>query len=168
MEVTYELTQRDVFDSLIAHRSGSAFRKWTFRLSLSLALIVGGTSLLELAVRPHGANLANFALTLALAAIWAVFLWAGPWWRARNLYLKQPSAQGPITVLADAGGLHWRWNGGSSDLEWKHYIRHLESKRQFLLYSSPVLFIIVPKRALTPEQVSEFRTLLAQNLSRSR
>jgi len=67
----------------------------------------------------------------------------------------------------DATGVHWRWNGGASDVEWKNYIRYVESKRQFLLYLSPAAFNMVPKRALTSEQVSEFRTLLAQNISRS-
>ena len=70
-------------------------------------------------------------------------------------------------MFVDAVGVHLRWNGGSTDIQWKNFIRHLECENQFLLYSSPVSFSILPKRALTPEQLAEVRALLAQNLSHS-
>jgi len=168
MEVTYELTQRDYFDSFDAHRNRSAFSRWTFRLIFYAPLLIGGMGLLLLAVRPNAETIANLVPAFAMTALLAIFFWACPRWVARNQYLKQPGARGPKTVLVDAAGVHSRWNGGSSDVEWKNFIRHLESKRQFLLYLSPYLFQIVPKRALTPEQLAEFRTLLAQNLSQGR
>jgi hypothetical protein len=36
----------------------------------------------------------------------------------------------------------------------------------FLLYPSLVLFTVVPKRAFTPDQRREFRTILAQNIAK--
>jgi hypothetical protein len=169
MEITYELTQGDFLDSLIAHRNGSAYRKWSFRLVFSSLFVSVGLCLLMLAERPHDESLrASLAPWIALGVIWAVVMWARPRWWARNQYTKQPGVQGPRTVIIDAEGVHSCWNGGSSDIEWKNYIRYVESKRHFLLYSSPVIFNTLPKRALTPEQVSEFRKLLAQNISKTR
>jgi DNA-binding transcriptional LysR family regulator len=168
MEVTYELTQRDFFDSFIAHRNRSAFSKWTFRIAVAIVFIFAGGGLALLVVRPNTQTLSNLAPLFAMAVMCGALMWAFPWWAARNQFLKQPAAQGRRTMLLDSSGVHWRWNGGSADVEWKNFIRFRESRHQFLLYSSPACFNIVPKRALTPEQMSEFRTLLAQNLSHSR
>lgn len=66
--------------------------------------------------------------------------------------------------MLDTDGTHWRWDGGSSDVEWKSYVRWIETKNEILLYTSPVLFNIVPKRALTSEQLSQLRTLLTQSI----
>ncbi len=59
-----------------------------------------------------------------------------------------------------------RWNGGSSDVEWKNYVRAFEGKNQFLLYTSPACFNIIPKRVMTQEQLLELQRLLKQNISR--
>lgn len=168
MQVTYELTQKDFFDSFVAHRNRSALRKWTGRVLVSIVLVVFGAGLLALAMRPNAQALSNFVPLFALAAVWIVLLWAYPCWAARKQFSNQPSAHGQKTMPIDSVGVHWRWNGGSADVEWKNYIRILEGKNQFLLYSSLTCFNILPKRAFTAEQLSEFRALLAQNLSHSR
>ncbi len=67
-------------------------------------------------------------------------------------------------MLLDTEGVHLRWSGGTSDLECNNFTRQLEDKNQFLLYTSPILFTVVPKRAFTAEQLSEFRTIVAQNV----
>jgi heme/copper-type cytochrome/quinol oxidase subunit 2 len=126
MQVTYELTQKDFFDSLIAHRNRSAIGKWTARVLVSIVLVVFGAGLLVLAMRPNAQALSNFVPLFALAAVWIVLLWAYPWWTARKQFSNQPSAHGQKTMLVDPVGVHWRWNGGSADVEWKNYIRILE------------------------------------------
>jgi len=163
MQVTYELTQKDFVDSLIAHRNRSALRKWSLRLLVSIVFLLVGVGLFAYAVHPNNQILSNFLPLLLLAAFWTLFFWFGPRWAARKQFSKQPGAQGPKTVLLDADGIHWRWSGGSMDVEWKNYIRILEGKNQFLLYSSPVVFNVLPKRAFTAEQLSEMRALAAQN-----
>lgn len=164
MQVSYELKQRDFFDSFIVHRNRTPLRKWSFRLIATFVFLFAGVELLMLLVRPNGRTYSNVAPLLGLAFLWGMLMWASPWWLARSLSLKQPSAQGPITLLLDPAGLHWRWNGGAADLEWKNKIGYFEGKNHFLLYSSPVTFNIVPKRALTPEQLDAVRELLAEHL----
>ena len=68
-------------------------------------------------------------------------------------------------MLLDASGIHWQWNGGSADIEWKNFVRFQETRNQFLLYSSPAIFNVVPKRALTPDEMSAFRQLVTERLS---
>jgi hypothetical protein len=67
-------------------------------------------------------------------------------------------------MTLDASGIHWRWKGGQADVEWTNFIRFLESKTLFLLYTSPACFNIVPKRALAPQETDSFRGLLKEKM----
>ena len=161
MEVTYKLTQEDFVDSFIAHRH----RRWSFRILVSITSIFFGGSLFLIVLRPTAETVSNVAPMLAVAAVWGVLLWVSPRKGGRSQFTKQPSAQGLITLIWDTSGVHWRWDGGTANIEYKNFIRFLESKHHFLLYSSPACFNIVPKRAFTPEQLSEFRSLLGEHIS---
>ena len=162
MEITYELSQRDFFDALVAHRN----RSWTFRLAAVVAVIFLGVAVLV--VGGHRYLWPTWQPLFLLIGIWVVLLYATPWWSSRRQFLKQPGAQGPRTVRVDNVGVHTQWNGGSASVEWKNSIRVVESKNEFLLYTSPAAFSVVPKRALNPERMSEFRELLSRNSLRSR
>jgi YcxB-like protein len=165
MQVTYELTQRDFIDAFKAHRDRSSLRKWALRLILFIVFTVAGVGVIVLVLRPSGPALSNFGPLFVLAAIWAAVIWGAPWLAARKQFSKQPAVQGPRMTIFDSAGVHQRWNTGSSEVDWKNYIRQLEGPNQFLLYSSPVMFNIIPKRAFAPEQLVEFRALLQQKIS---
>jgi len=130
-----------------------------------LVLIFPTLGLLALAVDRTSKAFVNIVPLFALAAGWGIFMWVTPWLTARTQYLQQPAARGPRTMELSSTGVHWRWDGGQADVEWKNFIRILESKNLFLLYTSPACFNIVPKRALTPEETTEFRDLFERHLS---
>ena len=167
MQIDYELTQQDFIDSFATHRDRNAFTKWLTRIFI--CLVFGLATLLGVGLLvQHNAETAKALIPFFLL----VFFWIGMprfirWRSARNQFLKQPGAQGPRSVSLDAAGAHWRWNGGSSDMTWQNYVRALEGRDHFLLYTSPACFNIVPKRALTPENLFELRGLLKQNISKS-
>lgn len=165
MQIDYELTQRDFIDSFAAHRNRNIFSKWLTRLFMSFAIVVAAFLAFGLIVKPNAQDTKNLIPFFVLIFLWIGILRILPRWNACKQFLKQPGAQGPRTVLIDASGVHWRWNGGSSDVAWKNYVRALEGKTQFLLYTSPACFNIIPKRVLTPEGLLEFRALLKQNIS---
>ena len=98
-------------------------------------------------------------------AFWIVLLRVSPWLGARTQFRKQPSAQVPKTLSLDGSGVQWRWDGGSADIDWKNFTKWQESKTHFLLYTSPIIFNLIPKRVLTEDQVSEVRLLLSQNIA---
>ena len=163
MELTYELTQKDFYHSFLAHRGRSAISKWTFRLLVGLIFLLPAFGLVALATG-HESKLANVIPLFALAAFWAVFIWGSPWWVARNQFLQQPAAKGSRKMTLDDSGVHWRWEGGQADVQWTNFIRFLESKTVFLLYTSPACFNIVPKRALAPNETESLRGLLKEKL----
>lgn len=165
MTLTYELQQRDFYEALVAHRNRSAWTKWFLRFMVIVLLLLIGTVVLGAALIPDFHFAKNNSLSLLLlAAFWTFFLWGQPWLAARSQFGKQPSAQGPRTMLLGDAGIHWTWNGGSADIQWRNFVRFLESKNQFLLYSSPACFNIIPKRALTTDQIDTFRKLVAENM----
>jgi hypothetical protein len=164
IEITYELNKKDFVDAVKLHRNRSAFTKWLPGTLACIALVLAGVSLLQLASCPDNQTLSNYAPLFVLAAVWAALIFGSPWLIAKRLFGKQPSLRGRRTILLDTAGVHLRWSGGTSDLQWNNFTRQLEDKNQFLLYTSPVLFTVVPKRGFTPEQLTEFRTILAQNV----
>jgi len=160
-QISYELTQHDFFESTIAIRNRKNWAKWGFRAILGLLLSLIALSALVL---PRSQLLSNLTPLLLLLLLWVFLLWASPWWFARTQYRKQPSVQGKHTASFDADAVQWLWDGGSSVVEWKNYVRWMETKNQILLCSSPIQCGIVPKRALSAEQLSELRTLLTERI----
>ena len=161
MQLISELTQKDFIESIIAHRNHNSVTKWSLRLLTSILLLFIALGLLLLIVRRDAQSIMPM---LVVAAGWSLFIWGMPWLSARTQFSKQPSAQGQRMLEVDSAGVHWKWNGGASDMEWRSFIRCLESKDHFLLYSSPKCFNTVPKRAFTPEQSAEFRSLVKHNI----
>jgi hypothetical protein len=167
MQVTYDLTQRDFYDSFIAHRNRTVISKWSFRLLACFLVPLIGWQLFALVEQPTRQTLSSLTPLFGLSVLWVWVIWVIPWRAARSQFLKQPAAQGPRTILLDATGIHMRWTGGSSDREWKNFIRWVEGRGQVLLYSSPASFSMIPERSLDDTQLSELRAILAQNIAPS-
>lgn len=164
MQISYELTKEDFSESYVAHRNGRALSKWSRRIFVWLAGLCTAIVLLVFLMKPSVQAARDLLPFLALVIAWVAILWIFPRWSMQRQFLKQPGAHGPRTLLLDLTGAHWRWNGGSSDIEWKNYIRSIEGKNQILFYTSPACFNILPKRALAAAQLSEIRELLKQNI----
>ena len=162
MEISYELTQKDFTEAFSAHRNRRSAIKWTWTI-IFWVIILGSSFLLFGAIR--SGNTRTLLPFFAVVALWLLFLSGLPWrFSARKQFLKQPGAHGPRTVMLDGTGAHWRWNGGSSDIEWKNYVRSLEGPNHFLLYTSPACFNIIPKRSIEEAKLSNVRNLLKQNI----
>ena len=162
MEIAYELTQKDFTEGFAAHRNRRAVIKWA-RTIIFWMVVLGSSLLLFGAIR--SGNTRTLLPFFAVVALWLLLLAGLPLWlSARKQFLAQPGARGPRTVMFDGTGVHWRWNGGSSDVEWKNYVRSVEGEHQFLLYTSPACFNIIPKRSIGEANLSEVRNLLKQNI----
>jgi hypothetical protein len=163
MSITYQLKQEDFLGAFTAHRNSKPVAKWARRFLIAIpGLFFAISILVVLAGRPDDPQ--SIVPPLVIFAIWGTVLWGLPRWAARKQFMGQRAAQGPITLTLDETGVHTRWNGGNSDVEWRNFVRWVEGKNQILLYSSPVLFNIVPKRALSPEELNVVRELVQQHV----
>lgn len=160
IQITYALSQRDFFESLIAIRNCKPWAKWGYRAASALLVCLSVFSVL----RSPRSQSASLIPLMSLLALWAFLLWASPWLSARTQFLKQPSVQRQRTVSFEGDAVIWHWDGGSIVVEWKTYTRWIESKNQIVLCSSVIQSGIVPKRALNTEQLPELRTLLTQKI----
>ena len=84
----------------------------------------------------------------------------------RMLYAKSISMQGRLILDIDDSGVRLVGPISSSNLNWEYFSRKIEDDRAFVLYQqSERNFTVLPKRSLTPEQVSEFRQIVERHLS---
>jgi hypothetical protein len=164
MRIDYELTEKDFTESYAVHRNRNALTKWGRRLFVWIVVLITLLVFVGFLVKPSVQAARNLLPFFGLVLLWLGILWILPRWLMRRQFSKQPGAHGPRTVLLDASGAHWQWNGGSSDVEWKNYIRSAEGKNQILFYTSPACFNILPKRGLPTEQLNELRDLLKTNI----
>jgi len=164
MQVAYELMQSDFTESYSVHRNSKKWRKWSRWIFIWIAGLFTAIIVFGFLVKPSVQQAKGLAPFFVLVLMWVGILWLLPRWMMRRQFLGQPGAHGPRTLSLDATGAHWRWNGGSSDVEWKNYIRWAEGRNQILFYTSPACFNILPKRAIAAEQLNEIRSLLNQNI----
>jgi hypothetical protein len=165
MQISYRLSQQDFFQSLIAHRNRKKWVKWMFRFIIAALCFLVTWSLISVVRHPGAEKITSSVLPpLAMLFVWAFVMWGSPWRLARMQFSKKPSAQGQRSASLNANGIQWQWDGGTSAVEWKTYIHWMETKNQILIFSSPVQFGIIPKRALQPEEVDELRKLLTDHI----
>jgi YcxB-like protein len=168
MQIDYELTQKDFTESYAVHRNRNALSKWGRRLFVWIVLLLALLVFLGFLVKPSAQSARNLLPFFGFVLAWLGILWILPRWLMRRQFLKQPGAHGPRTVVLGDSGAHWQWDGGSSHVEWKNYIRSAEGKNQILFYTSPACFNILPKCGLTATQLDELRSLLKQNIPSTR
>lgn len=164
MQITYELEEKDFVDAYGIHRQRNWLTRWSGRIFITIVVLMTGLFIASAVADPAQRTARNILPLVALLAFWIVLLWLLPRLSVRRQFRKQPGAQGPRTVVLDAVGAHWRWNGGFSNVEWKNYIRWVDGKNQILFYTSPACFNILPKRALQPAQVTELTNVLTDNI----
>ncbi len=163
MQITYELTERDFLDGYAAHRK-SRMAWGLFKIFIGIVLLFTVVILFGFLMKPSWEQARALMPLFVVVPMWIALVALYPRWSVRRQFRQQPGAHGPRTATLDDTGAHWRWNGGASDVEWKNYIRSVEGKNHFLFYISPAFFNILPKRALSADQLVELRSLLNQNI----
>ncbi len=166
MQFSYELTERDFTQAYRLHRNRHGLIKWFRRLLISVFVLCASVIFLGFLVKPSAKAAHDLMPFFLLTVMWIILLWILPLWSMRRQFSKQPGAHGPRTVTLDSSGAHWRWNGGSSDVEWRNSIRSIEGKNLILFYTSPACFNILPKRAVLADQLDNLRQLIRQNIER--
>jgi len=75
----------------------------------------------------------------------------------RRTFQKQKTLHQPCIYSWSEAGLTLANESGEWRVAWSDYLKWREDGRIFMFYQAPRLFNMVPKRALTPEQVTDLR-----------
>lgn len=103
-------------------------------------------------------------IDLGVSAFWLVLIWSNPWLSARIQFRRMPSAQSPITIAVSESGLHVHSLHSDSQVAWSAYMGWGEESSVFVILPQPKIYVPIPKRAFTTEQVVEFREILHRNI----
>lgn len=164
MEVNYQLTVDDFRRAIKTYRTRTPFLSWTVRVGIGFAILIFATGVTLLILEPHGHAFRNLIPLYIFYTLWTLVFWTSPYLSARSQFRGSPSATAPITLDVTDAGLHFRSQHTDSKVDWSAYVKWLEEKTIFALFPTPKIFIVIPKRAFTVDQVSEFRELLRQHV----
>jgi len=164
VRITFQLTPKDYHQGLLAWRSFKTWRRWLLRCAYFLVGLTILVSLLLPLVRPGSEMLKIWAAPLAFAVIWFAFMLGAPWLSARQQYRNTPTAQTPISIEASDTGLSIQSAHADSRVAWSAYAAWGENKSVFVVLPQPRIYVPIPKRAFSAEQLVEFRELLGRNI----
>jgi len=167
MEVNYQLTPKDFVQVVRQRLAWKREESWLpVDLLWVLAVILSMVGVLAV-----GSKWSPLTLGLALLVPVAILV-AVPVTRSvrihsagREQFLSEPLAQSAISLNVSSDGLSFRGAVNDGSASW-NYVRWREGKHQFVLFSAPETFVIVPKRAFTADQLKEFREYLRRFIAK--
>jgi len=69
-----------------------------------------------------------------------------------------------MTIEPSDAGLHIQSAHADSKVAWSAYVAWGENKTVFVILPQPRIYVPIPKRAFSAEQLSEFREILRRNI----
>lgn len=95
-------------------------------------------------------------IALVFGAIW----WFLFRWLLKRSLSQNPQLREPRKMTIEQSGLQVEATSFSTDYQWEAFVEKVETSDVFLLFTSKLSALIIPKRVLTPEQLAEFRTFI--------
>jgi len=165
MQIEYEISEQDFIDAqrLAIKNSPVRLVRWTrwvlplFGVSLLIFLIN--------AVAKQGFSIRAIpGLAFCLLFISLPLLSRS---KQKKLYAKNTAMHGKMFLEASGEGLQFRGPTFSSQVGWSNFCKFFEDEKSFVLYKTSQVFNIVPKRGLSPDQITSLRGYLEQKIGRS-
>jgi len=164
VRITFQLTPEDYYHGLLLWRSLKPWRRWLLRCAYFLVGLMLLLSVLFPLVRPSSEMPRIWAPAFAFGVLWFAFMLGAPWLSARRQYRNTPTAHSPYTIEASDAGLHIQSAHADSTVAWSAYVGWGENRSVFVILPQPRIYVPIPKRAFTDEQLIEFREMLRRNI----
>lgn len=166
MHIAYKLTAKDLIEANRLHlsRGASSSIRMGRRMALGIGILILAITLAALAFAPSTAQLTRsipalfFGLLLVFLTTLAVPL------IVKRSFLKDKRLHDEFAAEITESGIEILSPNSRGQMDWSVFLRYFETKNLFLLYQSPQLFNVFPKCAFTPEQIDEFRSMLARKI----
>lgn len=157
---TVQMTVKELYRFIMYH----AYHK--FSGVLGIILSIAAFIVLAVSFRQLGEQT---KAVLILVAVWFVILDpAILYFRARGQVKRNKAYQQPLNYNADAMGITISQGEQQQTVEWKQFIKIIETKQQFLVYSNPMYAFIFPKSELGDDCVKELRKLILESTKDTR
>jgi hypothetical protein len=115
---------------------------WIAAITESLLLVVALTA-------SNRNTTTNVVPLIVMIAVWLGLIFVVPYVSARRIFSKQPYLGHPVSITFTNTGYEMTGTGFSSKVDWNVLHVVAETKSQFLLYHSPNMAAVVPKRFFT-------------------
>jgi YcxB-like protein len=163
MHIDYEISERDYFDGqkLAIKNSSVGMVRWTRYflpcLGALLVLFLIHTTLTQ-----------GFSAGMLSGLAFSLFFLSIPFLSRRKqktLYATSNALHGRLRLDVDDSGIQFGGPITSSRVAWAFFGKFFEDERAFVLYQkNEAIFHMVPKRALSGDQVTSFREYLQQHV----
>lgn len=160
IRIMYTLTAQDFEDAYRARRAAEPAQRWSMRVLYALVflLVVAGAAMYS--VSPTRATLMKVVPLWVFAAVWVVIVRVVPARIASRVFREQSAAQvEQVTEFSESGIRTQSADGTESAIGWSQVLKWSEGDGVFLLYLTPRLFVVFPKRVMR-DRVEELRKLL--------
>lgn len=160
--VVCNVTERDY---VLAMWANMRPRPWLRVVGCLLACLFLVVLVLEgLKLRSQGLDYHPFWVLLVAALYFLlVFLVWYPW-RTRRHYRQQKASGAPFTLTADDSGMEFSGEFSTGRTPWDQLWKWKEAPCVFLLYYTDVLYLILPKRCFSMEQIDALRQTLMRHV----
>jgi hypothetical protein len=160
MKLEYEIALPEFMEmAWLRHRSSM---RWIIGMSIGVIGILLGTAFYIYA--DHGLGSVLFALSILLLFMQFVV----PSLVFRRVYRRNSRMFGTRTVIIDETGIRSDHPLGHTEAAWDTYQKFGETRRSFLLYQSPDLIGILPKRVFAdPADLEHFKALITSKIGPS-
>jgi hypothetical protein len=166
--ITYTLTAEDFEAAYRARRAAEPAQRWSMRVLYALVflLVVAGAAMYSLS--PTRETLMKVVPLWVFAAVWVVIVRVVPARVASRVFREQSRQQVEQTTEFSESGIRTQSaDGTESAIGWSQVLKWSEGERVFLLYLTPRLFVVFPKRVMG-ERVEELRELLKEKVGGER
>lgn len=161
MQVTFQLTAEDYRQGFLAWRDLHAWRRWGTRAAAAFFGLGFVVFVIQLFA---GGRILEVWPGLAASAGFLIVIFGSPSFTARRQFRTTPTAHDPMTIEASDAGLQIHSVHADSQVAWSAYMAWGEYKSVFVILPQPRIYVPIPKRAFTAEQLVEFRELLGRNI----
>ena len=131
-----------------------------------LACVAILVSLIQVLRSFNSSTVAMTGTMIAFLAVWSAIMWGAPRLSSWLQFRKMPTAHVPVTMDFSDSGVHIRSVHTDSQVAWSAYVAWGEYKSVFVILPQPRIYVPIPKRAFTNEQVTEFREMLRRNIGK--
>lgn len=171
MTFNYQLNEDD-FAAAQACHVRSYYKKPRARIFLAMAALMifsGATVVIQSMLRKDTEALIRTAPFVVLGLLWIA--WFARMLSSGSMFRKQfrkiRALQLPLQIVLTESGISYSSANGESRADWRAIERWQECKSNFMFYTQPRLFYILPKRIMQPEEIIATRELLASKVTQS-